>query len=387
MPFFPGSGRGGDVHFDADEIWTTDERSVSKYRASVFAVAIHEFGHSLGLSHSSVEGSLMYPWYSMEIPQDARLPLDDRIAIQHLYGPNKNNLYGDNGVVATDGGGYYFGSGPTKSTPTKRTKTIFVESNSPDKCDTDFDAVAVIRSEMWAFKSRHFWRIHRDRAEARGDPVELTAFWYGLPANVDKVDAVYERQDHKIVFFAGKYFYVLAGNSQLEQGPTPLSYLGLPDDLDHIDAAMTWGYNGKTFFFSGDKYWRFDDAVGRVELDYPRDISMWRGVPSDVDAAFQYIDGKTYFFKGKHFWQFDDNSMMVVNLTPKRIGTHWMQCPKEIIRNPFEDNDYNTNLSKATAKFSIGEKTTWILLIFSFVMNTLFQRVLVPYTTAVVKTY
>ena len=92
-------------------------------------------------------------------------------------------------------------------------------------------------------------------------------------------------------------------------------------------------------------------------------------------------------FKGKHFWQFDDNSMMVVNLTPKRIGTHWMQCPKEIIRNPFEDNDYNTNLSKATAKFSIGEKTTWILLIFSFVMNTLFQRVLVPYTTAVVKTY
>ena len=51
----------------------------------------------LGLSHSSVEGSLMYPWYSMEIPQDARLPLDDRVAIQHLYGPNKNNLYGDNG--------------------------------------------------------------------------------------------------------------------------------------------------------------------------------------------------------------------------------------------------------------------------------------------------
>ena len=118
----------------------------------------------------------------------------------------------------------------------------------------DFDAVAVIRGEMWAFKSRHFWRIHHKdlRVESRADPVELTAFWYGLPANVDKVDAVYERPDHKIVFFAGKYFYVLAGNSQLEQGPTPLFYLGLPDDLDHVDAAMTWGYNGKTFFFSGE---------------------------------------------------------------------------------------------------------------------------------------
>ena len=94
------------------------------------------------------------------------------------------------------------------------------------------------------------------------------------------------------------------------------------------------------FFFAGNKYWRFDDSVGRVELDYPRDISMWRGVPSDIDAAFQYVDGKTYFFKGRHFWQFDDYSMRVVNAMPKRIGTHWMQCPKpdDVIRNPFENN-------------------------------------------------
>ena len=92
--------------------------------------------------------------------------------------------------------------------------------------------------------------------------MELTAFWYGLPADVDKVDAVYERPDHRIVFFAGKYFYVLAGNSQLEQGPTPLSYLGLPEDLDHIDAAMTWGYNGKTFFFSGMIFFHLSDFQG-----------------------------------------------------------------------------------------------------------------------------
>ncbi len=270
--FFPGGGRGGDAHFDADEEWTTEERTVSKYRASVFAVAIHEFGHSLGLSHSSIEGSLMYPWYSMEIPSDFRLPIDDRVAIQHLYGPNKDRHNKDKDglddgtksmLVNADHKNIFFSAkttqdsldgSPTKSTPTSRTKTIFVESNSPDKCDTDFDAVAVIRSEMWAFKGRHFWRIHnRDRGrDQRGEPVELTAFWYGLPANVDKVDAVYERPDHKIVFFAGAYFYVLAGNSQLEQGPTPLSYLGLPDDLDHVDAAMRWGWNGRTYIFSGD---------------------------------------------------------------------------------------------------------------------------------------
>ena len=122
-------------------------------------------------------------------------------------------------------------------------------------------------------------------------------------------------------------------------------------------------------FSSGDKYWRFDDAVGRVELDYPRDISMWRGIPSDVDAAFQYIDGKTYFFKGKHFWQFDDNSMMVVNLTPKRIGIHWMQCPKEIIRNPFEVEDELP--MNNTEKNS--DKKSRILLVFSLMIILFFN--------------
>lgn len=30
----------------------------------------------------------------------------------------------------------------------------------------------------------------------------------------------------------------------------------------------------------------------KVELDYPRDMSMWRGVGTDIDAVFQWKDGK-----------------------------------------------------------------------------------------------
>lgn len=54
---------------------------------SLFHVAAHEFGHSLGLSHSPVEGALMYPWYQgMQNGFNYELPEDDRLGIQHLYG-------------------------------------------------------------------------------------------------------------------------------------------------------------------------------------------------------------------------------------------------------------------------------------------------------------
>jgi matrix metalloproteinase-16 (membrane-inserted) len=39
-------------------------------------------------------------------------------------------------------------------------------------------------------------------------------------------------------------------------------------------------------------YWRFDEDEMKVELDYPRDMSMWRGIGYDIDSAFQYKDGK-----------------------------------------------------------------------------------------------
>lgn len=47
-------------------------------------MAAHEFGHALGLDHSSVPEALMYPMYRYH--EDSPLHEDDIKGIQHLYG-------------------------------------------------------------------------------------------------------------------------------------------------------------------------------------------------------------------------------------------------------------------------------------------------------------
>ncbi|XP_070605773.1 macrophage metalloelastase-like isoform X2 [Erythrolamprus reginae] len=83
--FPPGTGRGGDAHFDEDETWSEINREIN-----LFLVAAHELGHSLGLAHSNVPGALMYPTYSYMNPNTFRLPADDRRGIQSIYGRKRS---------------------------------------------------------------------------------------------------------------------------------------------------------------------------------------------------------------------------------------------------------------------------------------------------------
>uniref|UniRef100_A0A7N5JN72 Peptidase metallopeptidase domain-containing protein n=1 Tax=Ailuropoda melanoleuca TaxID=9646 RepID=A0A7N5JN72_AILME len=75
--FEPGKGIGGDMHFDEDEHWTKGSE-----RYNLFLVAAHELGHSLGLSHSTDPGALMFPTYASIDPEEFSLPQDDINGIQ-----------------------------------------------------------------------------------------------------------------------------------------------------------------------------------------------------------------------------------------------------------------------------------------------------------------
>ena len=88
--FSPPSGK---FHLDADENWVVsgDLDSFLSVTAAVDleSVAVHEIGHLLGLGHSSVEESIMYPTITTG-KRKVDLTNDDVEGIQYLYGANPN---------------------------------------------------------------------------------------------------------------------------------------------------------------------------------------------------------------------------------------------------------------------------------------------------------
>jgi hypothetical protein len=72
----------GDAHFDEGETWTELTRANSAQPMDLVTIAAHEFGHSLGLGHSSNNSALMAPFYT---GSHRFLHSDDVAGIQFLY--------------------------------------------------------------------------------------------------------------------------------------------------------------------------------------------------------------------------------------------------------------------------------------------------------------
>uniref|UniRef100_A0A668URF7 Collagenase 3 n=1 Tax=Oreochromis aureus TaxID=47969 RepID=A0A668URF7_OREAU len=210
--FMPGLHIGGDVHFDSDEDWSLNSTGIN-----LFAVAIHEFGHALGLSHSSDPGAIMYPAYNFDPNYEPQLSFDDVKNIQKLYGVNPTN--------------------PTSKRPPPKT---------PTKCDPylSFDAVTDLQQEVLFFKDRH---------------VNLCTTGHNslctVPANLD---AVYENTwENVVLFFKGNQYWMLR-QLKLEEGfPRSISTLGFPSRIKSVDAALHFRDEGYTLFFTGDECWRY----------------------------------------------------------------------------------------------------------------------------------
>ncbi|KAK2828866.1 hypothetical protein Q5P01_019900 [Channa striata] len=276
--FLPGSGIGGDVHFDADEDWSPNSTGFN-----LFAVAVHEFGHALGLPHSSDPGAVMFPVYNFGPNYELQLSYRDVKDVQHLYGisPNFASLLS------------------TKPPP-----------RTPDKCDPDlsYDAVTALQQEVLFFKDRFMWRRH-----PKFDETRITLIGSLWPDSVPSyLDAVYENvEENFVLFFKGRQYWKLRQLNIQEGFPKNLLELGFPQRIKSVDAALHFSDDHYTVFFTGHECWRYNDQQRMMEGPALME-QEWPGIPSPVDAAV-FFEGFVHFFKGNVHYTYDSKSRRVVS--------------------------------------------------------------------------
>ncbi|XP_051969151.1 matrix metalloproteinase-17-like [Xyrauchen texanus] len=328
--FFPGkTDVAGDTHFDDEESWTYigDESGTD-----LFSVAVHEFGHALGLSHSSTDPSIMQPYYqgAVENIETYTLPEDDRFAIQSLYGIKRT-------TPTLSSPNHPTPHLPKPPNPPRPRITIKPDPSAQDRCDGSFDAVANIRGEVFFFKGSYFWRIQRSSSQMSFHPALIKNFWIGLPDGTDKIDAVYERvTDSRIIFFIGSQYWVFKDNVALHGYPRPLSDWGLishdGSKVKRVEAVFIWAHNGKTYLFSGGEFWRFTESqetkTRRLDADYPRNSSIWKGVPKNPDDIITWEQGDAYFFKNNLYWVIKRGGLEQDSVSHRSTAVDWMKCPE-----------------------------------------------------------
>ncbi|MCJ8742228.1 hypothetical protein PDJAM_G00079640 [Pangasius djambal] len=277
--FAPSSGIGGDAHFDEDESFTFTSSS----GFVLFLVAAHEFGHSLGLSHSSDPGALMYPTYTYRDPNTFVLPADDVSGIQSLYGPNP-----DKPVE------------PSKPDPPPVT---------PSACDRTLvlDAVATLRGERLFFKNSFFWRLFGTNTVQQQ---LIKSFWPEAP---DTVDAAYENtvQD-RLFLIKNQTVWAFSAYDLVSGFPKSLSSLGLPAKVKKISAALYDQNTGKTLYFVDNNYYSYDENKKKMDTGYPKLVEHgFPGVTGKITAAFQYR-GFTYLFSGTRIFEYSTSTKKVL---------------------------------------------------------------------------
>lgn len=313
--FYPGTSRSSEIHFDADENWNFGyDESGTNFRT----VAVHEIGHALGLYHSADNSSIMYPWYSL-IPDYRQIPEDDRLAIQALYGAKKDFSVVHTAITTPNVSAH-------KKTPNRRFRVLPLKHKVRRHCYSKYDAISLISEQLFIFKDDTLWRFDNDRQLMRGYPAKIVQQWRYLPANLTRVDAVFQNAKGEYVFFIGSQQYIINRYGLLPDYPKHISTLGIRHRK--VDAAFKWGPKNKVHVVAGSMFYVLNTRTGKAEKGYPKNMdAVFRSVPLPVDAAFRDIDGDLYFLKNTKYWQINNKTRRVVSLQGKHSGPKWM-CPR-----------------------------------------------------------
>lgn len=286
----------GDVHFDDDETWTTDDAPTG---SDLLIVATHELGHSLGLDHSRDPNSLMYPYYGAS----NTVAQDDILGIQYLYGtrivtPQTQRPPSTRAPPVTRGSVVNTPRPQTTPSPTRPTTTA-----DPEGCHNHFDVVI-----QDVFTDRNVFTGVMDDQVFRftmiglltGYPKPLHSVYRDAPFGADSIFTV---QDTRSTYFIKDSRVWKYTNYVLDREfPRNLNPTHFPERVRFVLPYVNHQYRTERIFvFGSTKFWEydFDDSSPGKPTHYL--ISQyWREVRSDVDYVVTGTDNNLYFISPRN---------------------------------------------------------------------------------------
>ncbi|GAA6233148.1 matrix metalloproteinase-17-like [Lates japonicus] len=347
--FFPSDpARAGGVHLDAEEEWAF--RQLASEGTDLFTVLVHEFGHALGLAHSSSRHSVMRPYYQGPAgdPLDYRLGAHDLEHITLLYGKRSQLLAADAARLGPE--------------PQLRHRAHHHRHHRYgsfiDRCNTSFDVVTRIRGEIFFFKGLTMWRVN-GAGLVSGRGASVRRLWRGLPPDLTHLHAVLERKsDNAIIFISGSHFWLFRDLSLQDGYPQSLSALGMAvslagaddDDDDHEEEAAG-RRSGLVWDPEEGPMWGY---MRDAEEDKQED--MWTQLLREgVSGITTDSNGSIYLFKGDSYWKFMFPGSLPQDGYPRSLAADWLDCPDSASSLPEVDDLFST-LSPPAGRQELRER-------------------------------
>ncbi|XP_047123451.1 matrix metalloproteinase-18 [Hydra vulgaris] len=308
--FYPLNNQGisGDVHFN--DIFNFNVKE--KNGVNLFWAAIHEIGHSLGLHHSSFQGSLMYPTYLGNKEQNIQLHEDDILGIQSMYGSKRKPILPSKKTANTN------------NTQVTQSKTHLTTSKNHIKVQ------AIILDQLtgitYVFNEDKYYKLSINLNETYG-PFNVSE----LLTKITYVNGGFINREKKLVFFQGTKYYMFdsfANRNFIESGSVFDLFKGIKKNVEKIDGAFVAG-NGTTYLFSGNDYYQYSSKQKTIESSSPKKIAEYWKVPTNIDSVFVWRNGGIYFFKGLQFYRVNQNGGLMKGY-PKNIDDEWFKIPKNM---------------------------------------------------------
>ncbi|CAF0918271.1 unnamed protein product [Brachionus calyciflorus] len=321
--FFP---EHGEIHFDEDETFTDKKKDGTDLKI----IAIHEFGHALGLEHSLVQGAVMNPYYQ-GYDENFKLGKDDIDGIQFLYG-KPTIIQAPTAKTTTKTTTKPTTKSATRPTTTKTTLKPISTTKMTTKAQTNNkfnDYLPCHIQKQAIFLGPDFSTVYASLEDNYG------LFKFDQKERIwkrDRMDNVYPRlpedarggviDDKGIIWFFYDFKVYAYNRRQMLPG-----YPKIVTDFLYPRHPYAAAFKNKKFYVY--KNWlSYEFDVEKLKVtNIHRSGTIFRGIPLHIDAAFRYND-IYYFFSDSNYYKFDEKTGKVIDGYPKETAKDWILCKK-----------------------------------------------------------